>query len=438
MANSRRKSLIFFLLLWIGFVVVVGEMILAQSERIVETTDVVGFDRLMDELRGSYITAVLAVVVLVPLFVVLQWHGALVVWPVRWTRAGQAAARNQNGLSLFRQGRYMAAIAEFTEAVQLNPDLAAAYANRGICFFHLDRLEEALADLDRGLCLDPRLSNVFGWRGQVWFKKGDSDRALDDYNEALRLKPTQPAVLSHRARIWLQRQDRDRALEDINRAIALDDEDGHTYFARGSLLLARDDCSRAVADFNQALFWGLISTAVYSNRGMAWLGLGDCRRAIADFDEAIRLDPLSGLALNNRGAAFLKAGNYTKAVADFKDAIERSPELANSYKNLGWLLATCPQPEFRDGGQAVGLARKALELVDWKEAAWLGILAAACAEAGDFEEAIRWQTQCLEESPPLVKEELRARLGLYRAGQPYRDVPVLECSMTDQPLGPGH
>ena len=42
--------------------------------------------------------------------------------------AGQAAARNRAGLRLFRQRSYLAAIAEFTEAVQLNPDLAASYA----------------------------------------------------------------------------------------------------------------------------------------------------------------------------------------------------------------------------------------------------------------------------------------------------------------------
>jgi hypothetical protein len=66
-------------------------------------------------------------------------------------------------------------------------------------------------------------------------------------------------------------------------------------------------------------------------------------------------------------------------------------------------------------------AQRALELVNHKEIEWLGILAAAHSEAGDFDQAVHWQTQCLEKAPAAQRGELAARLELYRARQPYRD-----------------
>jgi Zn-dependent membrane protease YugP len=73
---------------------------------------------------------------------------------------------------------------------------------------------------------------------------------------------------------------------------------------------------------------------------------------------------------------------------------------------------------------AVAHATRALELTGWKQHEWLGALAAAHAEAGNFEEAVRWQGQCLDRSPAEKKAELRARLQTYEGGQPSRDEPL--------------
>jgi len=66
-----------------------------------------------------------------------------------------------------------------------------------------------------------------------------------------------------------------------------------------------------------------------------------------------------------------------------------------------------------------------LELSKGKEPAWLEILAAAHAEAGNFEEAVRLETQRLADSPTGHKTDLQARLDLYRTGQPLRESPAV-------------
>jgi serine/threonine-protein kinase len=60
---------------------------------------------------------------------------------------------------------------------------------------------------------------------------------------------------------------------------------------------------------------------------------------------------------------------------------------------------------------------------DWKDPSCLDVLAAAYAEAGQFDEAVRYQTRALDD--PELKGDLRTaagqRLELYRQKKPFRD-----------------
>lgn len=90
---------------------------------------------------------------------------------------------------------------------------------------------------------------------------------------------------------------------------------------------------------------------------------------------------------------------------------------------LARLLATCPDDKARDGKRAVEYATTACERTGWKDPMYLDTLAAAYAEAGQFEEAVRYQTRALED--PTLKGDLRKaarqRLELYRQKKPFRD-----------------
>lgn len=75
------------------------------------------------------------------------------------------------------------------------------------------------------------------------------------------------------------------------------------------------------------------------------------------------------------------------------------------------VLAKRPDVPFR-------IKKRACELTEWERAADLDTLAAAYAEAGDFDEAVRWQTKAL--ALPLgesLKKSAEERLELYRDHQ---------------------
>ena len=87
-----------------------------------------------------------------------------------------------------------------------------------------------------------------------------------------------------------------------------------------------------------------------------------------------------------------------------------------------WIFATCENPTYRNGKEAVEAAIEACELSRWKEAYCLESLAAAYAESGDFAAAVKWQVKAIElEADPKEKEEYRARLKLFQEKKPYRE-----------------
>jgi serine/threonine-protein kinase len=98
------------------------------------------------------------------------------------------------------------------------------------------------------------------------------------------------------------------------------------------------------------------------------------------------------------------------------------PDTASAYNGLAWLLATRADAGLRNGSKAVELARKACELVEWKDEDSIETLAAACAETGNFDEAIKWENKYLDSKPPKENaDQARERLALYAKKMPYHE-----------------
>ncbi|MCK4628852.1 MAG: family 43 glycosylhydrolase [Sedimentisphaerales bacterium] len=131
---------------------------------------------------------------------------------------------------------------------------------------------------------------------------------------------------------------------------------------------------------------------------------------------------LSG-AFYNRGQREERCGNYGKAISDYYSATCADHNHTLAWNNLAWLQAACSDAKFRDGREAIVNATRACGLTDWKEYRYICTLAAAYAEAGDFDSATKWQKEAIdllsEEERPTWHDNYAARLKQYQSGRSY-------------------
>ncbi len=128
----------------------------------------------------------------------------------------------------------------------------------------------------------------------------------------------------------------------------------------------------------------------------------------------------------NLGRLYMKGQgvqkDYVQALNWFRKATAQGN--VSALNDYAWFLATSKEPKFRDGEKAVALALKAV--LPKRKSHYLDTLAAAYAEAGKFDEAIRVQKEAVDmlrvsgPKPQLLKK-FQERLNLYESGKPYRD-----------------
>ncbi|MBC7853201.1 MAG: tetratricopeptide repeat protein, partial [Pirellulaceae bacterium] len=194
-----------------------------------------------------------------------------------------------------------------------------------------------------------------------------------------------------------------------------------TWFNRGELRYEQGDFNGAVQDYSQALRIAPKDAAAYNSRGHAYYRLGGIREAMRDYDQAVRLNPRDAAILTNRGDAHAFQGNYALAAQDFREAIRLDNQLGRAYQSAAWLMATCPDQRFRSPQLGLDSAKKAIELDGDEDFRYLETLAAAYANAGQFEEARQTQAQALEKAPEQDLARFKRRLDLYSANRPYRE-----------------
>ena len=123
------------------------------------------------------------------------WVGLVVMAAVAVTVLAAILATNRGttesffdqGLAKFQLGQYQDAIADFDQAIQLQPDNADAYYNRGLAKLHLEQFEATILDYDRAVQLQPDNANAYYNRGLAKFHLERYEDAVDDFGRAVLL-----------------------------------------------------------------------------------------------------------------------------------------------------------------------------------------------------------------------------------------------------------
>jgi tetratricopeptide (TPR) repeat protein len=287
-------------------------------------------------------------------------------------------------------------ISEMSEAIRRNPKAPRAYINRGNMYLALQQYDKAAVDFTTAIQLAPKDPNGYRFRGDVYLLQGKYRRAVADYSEAIQLTSPNAYVSSFAT----------------------------LYSSRGLAYSDLREHRRAIDDLSQAIRLEPNSTENYMNRGTVFVHAKQYKQAIIDYSQAIKLSPNEPFAYSSRASCYLELKDYAHAIIDYREAIRCGPREPSNYIILGWLLATCPDAQLRKGKDAVEYATMCCSLTEWKSWSALDVLAAACAESGDFQSAVKWEREAIRLlGKPLEKDmkEMRERLQLYLQGKPYHE-----------------
>ena len=140
-----------------------------------------------------------------------------------------AFAYEGRGRIALRHGDNRRAIADFNEAIHLNPNRATLYRDRARAYRQNGDLGLAIADYDEAIALDPKPAAPYHQRGLALAATGDLDRAILSYSTAVRLDPADAQARLDRGLAFLARGQVNDARADFEAALALPSgKDGHT------------------------------------------------------------------------------------------------------------------------------------------------------------------------------------------------------------------
>ncbi|MEE8523843.1 MAG: tetratricopeptide repeat protein, partial [Thermoanaerobaculia bacterium] len=193
------------------------------------------------------------------------------------------------------------------------------------------------------------------------------------------------------------------------------------HYGLASLSRQREQYNEAVKHYQRALEADPELVPALADLASLLAQLGRMREAAAYYGLWVGLKPRILPPRLAEATALILSDQHQRARTRLEAALDLDPSSIQIQDVLARHLAACPDREVRDGAKAVELATAVFEELPTPQS--VETLAMAYAEAGNFEEAVKWQQELLakiaeeEDVPPEMTERLRKNLALYESGE---------------------
>jgi tetratricopeptide (TPR) repeat protein len=226
----------------------------------------------------------------------------------------------------------------------------------------------------------------------------------------------------------------DDALSHFQAALDVRSSSAHSHYDL-SLALIHGDIANALArkgrldeamlHLREAVKFQPDYADAHYNLGTALFQKGELNEAIAEYRTTLSIHPYDAGAHTSLGNALVQKGFLDEAVDHYEKALQSEPDSILPLNNLAWVMSTGPDDSLRNNEIAVELATKANQLSKESNPVFTRTLAAAYAQAGQFEKAIETARRASEQANGQgvrgLAVQIQEDIDLYQRRTPLRD-----------------
>jgi tetratricopeptide (TPR) repeat protein len=354
------------------------------------------------------------------------WRNNYTLWDhcVAVTR-DNAIAHFQWGWALQSDGREKEAIPHYREALRIQPGFLNANLNLGVALAAAGELREATNYFGKALRIKPGYDKANINLGNALCRLEDFSGATNCYAQVLTVDPNDGSTHRVYALALVELGDFTGAISHANEALRLDPNDFWASVFKGRALSGLGKSGEAMQCYYAALRLKPQCDDAYYRIALEWLKGGRSDEALLALTETLKINPASDDAHFQLGVILAKLRRTGEALAHYREALRLKPDSPETLNNLAWILATAPEAEFRNGAEAAAFARRACELTSSQNPVYLGTLAAACAESGQFEQAVDAAQKACDIASSHGETALLGRdqelVRQFKNHEPYRD-----------------
>jgi len=196
------------------------------------------------------------------------------------------------GVALDQQGDEEGALARYTEALRLKPDLKDlhhAHDDMGLALAKLGRVPEARAEFELALRYQPNFAQAHSDLGNVLRLEGRLGDAEAEFREAIRIQPDLAVAWLNLGLVCTAGGRWPEAIAAYRQAEALQPGEAETHLRLADVLAQSGRLPEAVAEYREVLRLDPDRATAHDHLGHALAELGQAEASARELAEAVRL-----------------------------------------------------------------------------------------------------------------------------------------------------
>ncbi len=257
---------------------------------------------------------------------------------VALTPRGWAAHYNL-ALALVGRGKNEEALAQYEEALKLNPDSPEMHNSMGVVLRYLDRYDESVEHYRRAIQLDPNQPEAHYNLATALKSEGKLKEAIEEYSRALEIKPDYAGAMVNWGAILAEQGKLAEAIALYQQALKIDPQSPEAYCNLGFVFAQQGKTDLGIEMIRRALEFAPTYAPAYYNLGVVMENRRDFNGAIAQYDKALALQPDYAEPHLRLAQLMKETGNLRGALEHYLKALSKQSRNADVLRGLGDVMA---------------------------------------------------------------------------------------------------